>query len=85
MTYKEACIFLGKQERNLKKINNTRFVENGYEYRVTYRGGLAAYVAVDRRKVGKRNFEYFCGIGAYHCWTAGEVMELVMEKVRAAG
>ena len=84
MNYKEAVLILGAQDRNIRKVNNTRFVECGYEYRVTYRGGFAAYVAIDRRKVGTRNFKYFGGVGAYHCWTVGQVMELVMEKVRAA-
>ena len=81
MTYQDAVILLGAQERRLKKIDNTRFVHNGYEYRVTYRGGFASYVAIDRRKVGMRNFKYFGGVGAYHCWTVGEVMDLVMEEV----
>ena len=84
MTYKEAVAFLSLQDRNLRKVNNTRFVDGGYEYRVTYRGGFASYVASDRRKIGKRNFDFFSGVGAYHCMTVGEVMDLVMEKVRGA-
>ena len=83
-SYKDAVLLLNAQDRNIRKVNNTRFVEGGYEYRVTYRGGFASYVAIDRRKVGKRNFEYFGGVGAYNCWTVGEVMELVMDKVRKA-
>lgn len=84
MTYKDAVILLGAQERRLKKIDNTRFVHNGYEYRVTYRGGFASYVAIDRRKVGMRNFKYFGGVGAYDCWTVGQVMDLVMKEVEKA-
>jgi len=84
MTYKDAVILLGAQERRLKKIDNTRFVHDGYEYRVTYRGGFASYVAIDRRKVGTRNFKYFGGVGAYDCWTVGQVMDLVMKEVSKA-
>ena len=81
MTYTQAVRFLDTQNRNLRKVNNTRFIHEGYEYRVTYRGGFAAYVAIDRRRVGTRNFQYFGGVGAYHCWTVGEVMDLVMKEV----
>lgn len=84
MTYNEARLILNMQDRNLRKVNNTRFVDNGYEYRVTYCGGFASYVAIDRRKIGKRKFEYFGGLGAYDCWTVGEVMDRVMQKVRDA-
>ena len=82
MTYAQAVRFLDRQDNNLRKINNTRFVFDGYEYRVTYRGGFACYVAIDRRAVGTRNFKYFGGVGAYHCWTVGEAMDLVMKKVK---
>ena len=84
MTYKDAVILLGAQDKRIKKVHNTRFVDGGYEYRVTYRGGFASYVAIDRRKIGKRNFKYFSGVSAAHCWTVGEVMDLVMEEVRKA-
>ena len=82
MTYFDAKLLVGKQERNLKKINGVRFVEGGYEYRLSWYGGFACYVAVDRRKVGKRKFEYFSGVSAVHCWSVGQVMDLVMDEVR---
>lgn len=85
MTYENAVAIVGAQERNLRKVNGVRFEYNGYEYRVTYRGGFAAYVAIDRRKIGTRNFKYFSGVGGYNCWTAGQVLDLVMEKVREKG
>jgi hypothetical protein len=81
MTYTQAVKLLSMQDRNIRKVNNTRFVQDGYEYRVTYRGGFASYVAIDRRRVGTRNFKYFGGVGAYNCWTVGDVMELVMHEV----
>lgn len=90
MTYQMACAVIGEQERRVKKIDGVRFIHEGYEYRLTYCGGFAAYVAIDRREVGKRNFKYFGGVGAYDCWTVGQVMDKVAveigidaEKVRA--
>lgn len=91
MTYQMARAVIGEQERRIRKIDGVRFAHEGYEYRLTYRGGFAAYVAIDRREVGKRNFKYFGGVGAYDCWTVGQVMDKVAdevgidaEKVRAA-
>ena len=81
MTYEYAVRLLSAQDRNVRKVNNTRFVKDGYEYRVKYMGGFAAYVAIDRRRVGTRNFKYFGGVSAAHCWTVGEVMDLVMKEV----
>lgn len=81
MTYKNAVSFLNAQDRNLRKMNNTRFIHNGYEYRLMYRGGFAAYVAIDRRKVGKRNFKYYDGMSVYQCWTAEEAIDRVKQSV----
>lgn len=81
MTYKNAMIILGTQQRNLRKVNNIRIEHNGYEYRITYVGGFGAYVAIDRREIGKRNFKYFGGIGAYNCWTADQVLTKAMELI----
>ena len=81
MTYKEAVAFLGAQERRIKKIDGIRFTHEGYEYRLQYKGGFASYVAIDRRQIGKRNFKYFGGVGAYNCGSLEEVMALVMKEV----
>lgn len=81
VTYCEAVALLGAQEKKLKKVNGVRFVHDGYEYRVKYEGGFAAFVSIERRPVGKKNFKYFAGVGAYDCWTVGEVMERVMRRV----
>ena len=81
MTYENALVIIGAQNKNLRKIDNVRFTHNGYEYRITYQGGFGCYVAIDRRQIGKRNFKYFAGIGAYHCMTCGQAMELVKQKV----
>ena len=81
MTYRNAVSLISAQERRISKINGTRFIHEGYEYRLTYKGGFAAYVAIDCRQLGKRNFKYFGGVGAYNCWTVGDVMDLIMKEV----
>ena len=83
MTYENAVTILKAQDCNIRKVNGVKFTHNGYEYRLTYMGGFASYVGIDRRPVGKRNFKYFSEVGAYNCWTVGEVMDLVKEKLPA--
>ncbi len=80
--YKFACGVVDKQDGNLKRINNTRFVIDGYEYRLTYKGGFTAYIAIDRRKVGTRNFKYFGGYGAYNCWSVEEAVNGVKQYIK---
>lgn len=81
MTYKEAVLFLGAQDRKLRKINKTRFVHDGYEYRLVYEGGFAPMVSIERRQVGRRNFKYFGGVGVFDCANIEKVMSRVMERV----
>lgn len=81
MTYAMAKIILEGQHKALKKVDGTRFMHKGYEYKVVYEGGFSSYVGIYRRLVGKRNFKYFSGFGAYECGDASEVMSKVMELV----
>ena len=81
MTYEYAVRFLKAQDRNIRKVNGVRFTRDGYEYRLKYMGGFASYVAIDRRRVGTRNFKYYGGVSAVHCWTVGDVMKLVEKEV----
>lgn len=81
MTYENAKIILGLQNRNIRKVNGVRFVRDGYEYRITYFGGFAAYVGIDRRQLGKRNFKYFGGVSASDCWNVGQVMDKINLEV----
>ena len=81
MTYEYAKKFLQTQDRNIRRVNGIKIQHNGYEYRLTYKGGFASYVAIDRREIGRRNFKYFGGVGAYHCWTATQVIDLVMQEI----
>ena len=85
MNYEQAVAFLGAQERNLRKINNVRFMHKGYEYRLKYEGGFAAFFAIERREVGKRNFKYYKGFGAYHCWNAQEALKMAMDEIEKTG
>lgn len=81
MNYEQAVAFLRSQGRNLRKINNVRFIHKGYEYRLKYEGGFAAFVSIERREVGRRNFKYYSGFGAYHCWNAGEALKMAMDVI----
>lgn len=81
MTYEEAKTILRMQDRRIRKIDGTRLFVGDFEYRISYYGGFASYVAIDRRQIGKRNFKYFSGVGAYNCWTVGEVLDLINEEI----
>ena len=81
MNIKTAYGVLAMQDGNIRKVNNLRFVHGDYEYRLKYFGGFACYVGIDRRRIGKRNFEYFGGVGAYHCFTVGSVLSLVETEI----
>ena len=83
MTYENARVLLASQDRSLRKVNNTRFVHGKYEYKILYEGGFAAFVGIYRREVGKRNFKYWNGFGAYHCSSATEVLDKAMSKIRS--
>ena len=81
MNYGLAVAVLERQAKNLRKADGVRFVHDGYEYRLSYRGGFAPYVGIDRRRIGKRNFQYFGGVGADRCRTVDDVMKLVMAEI----
>lgn len=85
MTYENAKILLGLQDRNLRKINGTRFDHNGFEYRLTYEGGFASGVCIDRREIGRRNFKYFSYVGGWKCGTVNQLMDLIMEEINKKG
>ena len=81
MTYENAKFILAMQHNALKKIRDVRFIHKNYEYRIDYRGGFASYIAIDRREVGKRNFKFFGGVGAYNCMSADDAMKLVYKEI----
>ena len=74
--------FVARQEYSLKALNNTRIFCNGYEYRITFRGGISCYMAIDRREMGKRNFKYFGGFAAYKYGSPDEALEKIREMIR---
>lgn len=85
MTYATAKTLLNLQERNISKIDGTRIGHKGFEYRITYMGGFASYIAIDRRQSGKRNFKYFGGVSGAHCLTLNDALQLVKNEIEAKG
>lgn len=83
MTYENAIRFINAQERAIRKVNDTRFTFKGFEYKIVYEGGFAAFVGIYRREVGKRNFKYFHGFSAAHCLTVGQVLDKAKEVICA--
>ena len=81
MTYEMAKAILSRQSRSLRAIRDVRVFHGGYEYRVDYWGGFGAYIAIDRRVVGKRKFRFFGGVSGAYCHDAEEAMGLVMDKI----
>ena len=81
MDFNMAFAIIGLQNKSISKVDGVKFILGKYEYRLIYRGGFGAYVGIDRREVGKRNFKYFGGVGAYHCGTVAEVAKLVVEYI----
>ena len=79
LTVREFC---ARQAYSLKALNNTRIFYNGYEYRVTFSGGISCYMAIDRREIGKRNFKYFGGFGAYKYSSPNEALDRIREMIR---
>lgn len=75
MEPKRAITILELQNRELRKLNNLRFLVDGYEYRLTYRGGFAPFISIDRRKIGARKFEYFPGLDAKHFQSADQALK----------
>lgn len=82
MTYETAKMLLTKQDRSLRMLNNLRFFLGDYEYRLTYVGGFAAYVAIDRRMIGKRNFKYYPTVDIHWCRTASEAFAEIIETIK---
>lgn len=81
MEYAYAKRLIQWQERQISRVNGMRIFRNGYEYRLTWYGGFACYVGIDRREVGKRNFKYFSGIGASDCITVGKVLDKAQNEI----
>ena len=82
MRLETAYGILRVQDGGLRKVDDTRFVMNGYEYRLKYFGGFAPIVDIQRREVGRRNFKYYGSVGVHDLWTAGQVMDRVMEQIK---
>ena len=67
MNIKTAYGIINMQTARIKTLHGKRFIHKGYEYEVRYEGGFAAFVALYRRELGKRNFKFYKGEGCYDC------------------
>jgi len=89
MDIRFARSLIQSQNKSLRSLNGMRFIRGGYEYRLAFHGGFAAYVSVDRRAVGKRNFSDFGFVPVYDCLSANggfeKVMALLDKKAPVAG
>lgn len=82
MNYITACNLLAYQRQRIRKVDNVRFIYGKHEYRLTYRGGFAEYIGIDRREIGKRNFKYYDGFGAYNLMSAKSAIEEAINIVK---
>lgn len=69
-------------DRRLSSIRNIKFTYGKHEYRVNYMGGFAE---IERREIGKRNFEYFGAVDDYKYYTAQDIMNAAIEMIVANG
>ncbi len=86
MTYTTAKAIVDFQRENLRKAHNVRFARGDYEYKIAYEGGLAEFIGIYRRKLGKRNFEYITGFAGYKFHSAEQVVsyaKAMVEQIEA--
>ena len=87
MTCSIARTIVELQGRDLRKVDDLRIFAGGREYRVTYHGGLSAYMGIDVRDCGKRKFNYFGGVGGWDCLTVkdavGKIEAYIQRKTAA--
>lgn len=81
MNYIQARNILRAQDMNIRKINNTRFIRNGFEYRIKYCPGFCPMARVDRRPIGRRNFAWITSVDLSHCRYLSDVLDAVYAKV----
>lgn len=81
MNYIQACSILREQDKNISKINGTRFIRNGFEYRIKYCPGFCPMARVDRRPIGCRNFVYITSVDLSHCRYLSDVLDAVCAGV----
>ena len=77
-----ARAILGIQDKNLRKLRDTRFTYKDKEFRVSYQGGFSAFTEIKYRPVGKRNFLHYGGFGAYDCTTAQEALSKAIDIIK---
>lgn len=74
--------FIRMQKENLRKVNNYRFTKNGYEYRISYDGGLSEFISIYGRREGTSNqFRYIHGFSAYKMTNKEQIIAKAEELV----
>lgn len=82
ITIAYAQAVLKEQNKELRKINNKRFVADGYEYKIEFCGGIVPIVIIEGRQVGKRKFRYVCSIPVDKCRDVNDIEKLIEEKLK---
>ena len=82
MQYKPAYVSEDRTVKSLRKVNNKRFTKGSFEYRLKWIGGHSCYVSVEAMKAGKKNFEFYDGVGVRGCANASEAIEKIRMEVR---
>ena len=53
-----ADIVLTARKQRIKRYNNVRFVQNGYEYKLAYEGGFFGFLTVYKRPEWQRRGKF---------------------------
>ena len=73
---------IGRQIKNIRKLNNVRYVYGGREYRLNYDNGwFAPMIAVYCREIGKRKFHYIFSVNVTHVTSTEKAYNLCIEKI----
>lgn len=67
MTFAERM--MNAQKEALKSLNNYKFTQDGYEYRLVYNGGVAEFVSIYGRRVGTEAYKYISGFEGYDLYS----------------
>ena len=84
MTKAERIILATKVE--LRKVHNEKFSVGDTDYRISYEGGIAEYIAIYGRKKGGLAYRYIAGFNGYDYSTKDQVInkakEIIAEKLK---
>ena len=83
MTYKNAQIIIGLQNKKINALNGEKFTIGNYEYRFMIKSGFYIYVGLDRREVGRRRYKFYGGFNGTGYINATQVIDAAIEYVNA--